>query len=59
MLTRYWIQERQSATGIELLAAIQHLFFAVGFHLEGGGAVCCVDKQDVQQASGNLSAALV
>ncbi len=50
MLTRYWIHERQSATGIELMAALQPLFFAVGFHLDGGAAVFCVDKQDLQQA---------
>ena len=34
------------------LTALQRLFFAVGFHLHRGGAVFCVDKQDVQQAHG-------
>ena len=37
---------------MELLAALQCLFFAVGFHLHPGGAVLCVDKQEIHQAHG-------
>lgn len=48
----FQVHQRQSATGIELLTTLQRLFFAVGFHLDRGGAVFCIDKQDVQQAHG-------
>jgi hypothetical protein len=42
--------QRQPATGIKLLSALERFFLAVGFELNGGGAVLGVDDQFVEQA---------
>ena len=44
--------EHQPATGIELLAAFQRLFLAVGFDLNGGCVVSRLDHQFVEQSHG-------
>ena len=46
------IHQCQPVTGIKLQSTLECFFFAVGFGLNGGGAVFCVDDQFLEQVHG-------